>query len=189
MVRKVTTFPERLSKYLQLGNHEAVNREARLLWEEALGLIKVARWRSLLTIDEFYTVLHPYAQSSRSIQKLLQGAREVWLFASTLGDHLERRSREYLAQRETFRAYILDRMGSFLVEEEIRGIDGLIAGECTKRGLKTTRRYSPGYLDFSLEAQVVLVKLASEVMPELKLTDDFLLLPEKSVTAIKGVLA
>lgn len=188
MTRQTTPFPDKLSKYLQLGKHDMAHREASLLWEEAQDLLKVAGWRSLLTIDEFYTVFHPYAQSSQSIRRLLQGAHEVWLFAATIGSELEHRSREYLAQRESFRGYVLDRMGSFLAEKQIRRMDNLIVKECANKGFQTTRRYSPGYQDFSLQAQAVFVKLASGVIPELRLTSDCLLVPEKSITAIKGIL-
>jgi hypothetical protein len=187
MTLNAAPFPEKLSKYLQLGNHEIARREALLLWEEAVSLLRIGRWRGLLGIDEFHAVFHPYAQLSHAVQSLLQNAHSVWLFAATIGDGLERRSRQYLAQRETFRGYILDRMGSFLIEEEIRRMDDLTVEECAKNGLETTRRYSPGYRDFSLEAQSVFVKLASGAIPELRLTSDFLLLPEKSITAVKGV--
>ncbi len=188
MIQKTSPFPDRLSKYLQLGSHEKARQEAQFLWEEALVLLKAANWRSLLTVDEFFDVFHPYAESSQSIRRLLRCAREVWLLAVTAGDGVERRSREYLKKGEAFRGYVLDRMGSFLAEEQIRQVDKIISEESTGKGYKTTRRYSPGYRDFSLEAQVVFVDLASCAIPELRLTSDFLLVPEKSITAIKGVL-
>jgi hypothetical protein len=188
VTRKTAPFPERLAKYLQLGSHETARREARLLWEEALGLINPSAWKTLLTVDAFYAVFHPYAQSSESIQKLLEDVCHVWLFAATIGDELTRRSREYLAQREAFRGYILDRMGSFLVEEQIRRIDNSIMEQCAEKGLKTTRRYSPGYRDFPLEAQSVFHELIKDEFPDLKLSRGGLLLPEKTVTAIKGEL-
>lgn len=188
MTAKEPPFQEKLSKYLGLGSHERAHREARLVWKEAASLLKVAEWRAMLSTEAFFALFHPYAESSKAVRKLLHSSGEVWLFAATIGSGIERRSREYIGQKEAFRGYMLDRMGSFLVEEQIRRIDKRIVRKCAEKGLKTTIRYSPGYRDFALEAQEIFVKLASEAIPELRLTPGCLLFPEKTVTAIKGVL-
>jgi hypothetical protein len=55
------------------------------------------------------------------------------------------------------------------------------------RGCTATRRYSPGYGDFALEANRVFVELASGAMAGLEMGDGGLLRPEKTITAIKGL--
>jgi hypothetical protein len=49
------------------------------------------------------------------------------------------------------------------------------------------RRFSPGYKDFSLGAQKGFVRCLQNQWPQFHLTAGGLLLPEKSITALKGV--
>ncbi|MEJ2718600.1 MAG: hypothetical protein P8182_15950, partial [Deltaproteobacteria bacterium] len=133
-------------------------------------------------------LFHPYAEESSDIRRLLSRATEVCLMVATLGPALEHRARDYLAHRETFRGYVLDRMGSYLVEHVIRQLDASVEKHWAAKGLRCTKRYSPGYGDFHIEAQSVFVKMLSHTMPNLKMTARGLLLPEKTVTAIKGGL-
>jgi hypothetical protein len=174
--------------YLRVGDNPTAIRTAEELWKEARDLIvpeTCARW---LELHDFFTAFHPYAEESSDIRRLLSGATEVCLMVATLGPALERRARDYLARRETFRGYVLDRMGSYLVEHVIRQLDARMEKQCAVRGLRFTKRYSPGYGDFRIEAQRVFVNLLSDTMPYLKMTPRGLLLPEKTVTAIKGGL-
>lgn len=83
---------------------------------------------------------------------------------------------------------MLDRLGSYLVGRQIRLLDRRVARQAATQGLAVTRRYSPGYQDFSLEAQPVFLALAAAEVPGLHLSPTGLLWPEKSITAIKGLL-
>ena len=163
-------------------------KETENLWKEAHILLNAYEWRMLLPADVFLDRFHPYARESKAVSRLLSGACQIWLMAVTLGGALEQRSREYFAQNRSFHGFILDRMGSFLVEEKMRELDGKITRECADNGDSATRRYSPGYQDFSLEAQRVFIELIGTDIPDLALTTGFLLKPEKTITALKGVL-
>ena len=82
---------------------------------------------------------------------------------------------------------MLDRMGSYLVEAEMRGLHAAIRAENAASGLVTTRRYSPGYKDFSLEAQAHFMRLMAGDLPGITLSSAFMLTPDKSVTAVCGI--
>jgi hypothetical protein len=110
------------------------------------------------------------------------------MFVVTIGCDLESRSRNHLRAYEIFRGYLLSRMGSYLVEHQVRRLDRQIVESSHKEGRSTTRRYSPGYGDFPLEAQRIFVELARDTIPILKVDDSGLIVPEKTVTAIKGVV-
>lgn len=172
--------------YLQVGEDPRALKTAEDLWYEARDLIAPATCMKWLELEDFCSIFHPYSQESSDIRRLLSDATDVCLMAATLGPTLELRSRDYLADRETFRGYVLDRIGSYLVEHLIRQLDRKIEKQLAARGLRFTRRYSPGYGDFALEAQGVLVSLLSDRMPNLKISPHGILLPEKTVTAIKG---
>ncbi|MBW1700242.1 MAG: hypothetical protein JRK26_26060 [Deltaproteobacteria bacterium] len=156
--------------------------------DESSGLLNIKQWRRCVTIDEFFTLFHPYAGQSKSITKLLAQAKKVWLLVVTIGEGLECKSKEYFNKNEFFRGYIMDRLGSFLVEEEAKKIDLEISRKCQEDDYATTRRYSPGYSDFSIKAQQIFFNLVKDAIPELKISPGYLLSPEKTVTAVKGMI-
>lgn len=187
MLKRDFTVTRRMLKYLKVPQDNRTIEVVSLLLEEFFTLVDIKEWRNCVPVDEFFEIFHPYARESKSIIKLIEDTVNVWLMVVTLGQHLERRSREYLRNNEIFRGYILDRLGSFYVEEEIKKLDSTISSQCGKGGYTTTHRYSPGYGDFSIKAQKIFFDLAKDVIPEMRISDGYLLSPEKTVTAIKGV--
>ena len=119
--------------------------------------------------------------------RLVDRTQQVVLMVVTLGANLECHVRRHLEERSAFRGYVLDRIGSYLVEREMKLLDEEIGEDCRKSGRSTTKRYSPGYRDFSIEAQKVFVDLSAGALPGLYLLPGFLLKPEKTITAFKGV--
>ena len=178
---------KRLLRYLQIASPSLAEKEAGQLWEEAQGLLDVATWQARLEMPDFFQRFHPHAANSTALDRLLAPCRQVCLLMVSLGPRLERRARDYLHQQETFRGYILDRMGSYLVEQRMRGLDRQVSQAAQTRGCGTTRRYSPGYGDFALAANRAFVDLASATFPGLEMSDGGLLRPEKTITALKGL--
>lgn len=163
-------------------------KEAHSVWREAHELIVVEKKSIVLPIRDFFRGFHPHAARSQAICALMEGAQQVCLMMATLGAELESRSRRYLEEKAVFRGYLLDRMGSYLAEKEMRELDGEITEAYRREGKTTTKRYSPGYRDFSMEAQKVFFDLFGPMIPGLSLLPGFLLKPEKTITAVKGVL-
>jgi hypothetical protein len=188
MAQSIPPLTKKVLRFLQVEKSPRAMEEVAELWNESHQLLDIYRWSLCVPVDEFFARFHPFASESRAVAGLLAGAHRIWLMAVTLGNALERRSREYFAQNQAFCGYILDRMGSFLVEDEIRKLDEKIIRECKHQGSSTTRRYSPGYQDFSLESQRVFLEMIGPNMPGLKLTSGLLLKPEKTITAVKGVI-
>lgn len=156
--------------------------------EETIDLIEIKKWRKCVPVDDFYELFHPYARSSKSISKLLSKAKHIYLIVVTMDEGLGNKVKEYFEEKEAFKGYILDRLGSFVVEEEIKKIDMEITRQCKDDGHATTHRYSPGYGDFSIKAQRTFFDLVKDTLPGLTISHGCLLSPEKTVTAIKGVV-
>ena len=188
MVRDGITVTNRMLKYIRVPENDPTKERVSLLLEEAVILSDAKKWRRRVSIDEFYDLFRPYARKSKSIAKLLRHSVNVWLMTITLGENLEHRSREYFRNNEVFRGYILDRLGSFLAEKEIRCMDLDIIQQCRNQGYTTTRRFSPGYGDFSIKSQQIFFDLIKDSIPGLKISHGCLLSPEKTVTAIKGMI-
>ncbi|MBW2646080.1 MAG: hypothetical protein JRE23_07875 [Deltaproteobacteria bacterium] len=188
MLRDGVTVTNRMLKYIRVPRNGPQKERVSLLLQELLSLLDTKKWRMCVSIDKFYDLFGAYAHESQSITKLLKRSVKVYLITISLGQAIERRSREYFKNSESFNGYVADRLGSFLVEEEIRNIDSTISRQCSESGYTTTRRYSPGYGDFSINAQQIFFDLAKDSIPELKISPGCLMSPEKTVTAIKGMI-
>jgi hypothetical protein len=189
-IMKITSWQPRLDAkvitWLQVGNHPRAKELLPTIWNEALELCHPETWVHPFKREAFFQHLSPYAEQSKTVCRLLADAAEVFLLVATIGEELECRARSLLTQRESFHGYILDRLGSFLIEDIITYLDNSIEQQCRQRGMSTTRRYSPGYRDFSIEAQYLFVELAGDNISCLHVDSNHILKPEKSITALKG---
>jgi hypothetical protein len=188
MLKDYITVTDRMMKYIRVPQNSPKKERISLLLQELVGLLDIKKWCRCVSIDKFYDLFHNYAHESQSITKLLKNSVKVYLIIVTIGQAVERRSREYFRNSEHFNGYVSDRLGSFLVEEEIRNIDSTISRQCSEDGYTTTHRYSPGYGDFSINAQQIFFDLVRDSIPGLKISHGRLISPEKTVTAIKGMI-
>ncbi|MCB2227804.1 MAG: hypothetical protein KQH53_14080 [Desulfarculaceae bacterium] len=182
-------WDHKIKRYLQLEGEQEAEKRGGKLWREALNLCQHRTWHQIISLEEFNGLFEPYAQASQAVQRLLVGSDRVVLMAVSLGAGVEEQSRELLARNEIFAGFLLDRMGSYLAEWCMSSLDRQITEDLGAQGVKTTRRYSPGYQDFSLQAQKVFVDLAAEARTGINLRPDYSLAPEKSVTALKGIVS
>ena len=128
-----------------------------------------------------------FAISSLDIAGLLENCEKAYGFAVSIGSFLEDRRDAYIKDGQTARALVLDAIGSVAAEELAELTHGQISRDAEKESLKTTRRFSPGYGDWPLEAQKDFLKWLGADMIGIRLTANFQMLPEKSVSAILGV--
>ncbi len=125
--------------------------------------------------------------AGNDIQELLWPCREAVLLAVTLGSQIE----QLLMRREVTdmaEAVILDASASVAVENVCDCFEEDLRDQIEQEGFFLSSRFSPGYGDFPLETQ----KRMCEVLNAsrrigLTVTENFLLVPRKSVTAIMGI--
>lgn len=123
----------------------------------------------------------------RDIVHHLEGACGVALMACTLGEACEREMRRRVATSPTD-ALLYDAAASALVEAAADAEEARIVQEAAERGLCANFRYSPGYGDFPLSVQpALLAALRAGGRIGLATTEDYLLIPSKSITAIVGL--
>jgi hypothetical protein len=145
-------WDHKIKRYLQLDGEDEAEKRSKALWQEALQLAEPCTWQQVISIDEFLETFKPHAQASQAVGRVLHGCQKVALMAVSLGPQVEERSREALARHEVFAGFMLDRIGSYLAEWCMSSLDRQVSETLGAQGLQTTRRYSPGYKDFSLEA-------------------------------------
>ncbi|MGM0502822.1 MAG: vitamin B12 dependent-methionine synthase activation domain-containing protein [Bacillota bacterium] len=125
---------------------------------------------------------------SQDIADLLANQEQVVVMAVTIGPDLEAQVEQYFANNQLNRATILDAVGSVAVEEVANQLQQRIAKEAKQIALPSlTMRYSPGYGDLDLEIQPQLLELVNGKQLGITTNDSFLLIPQKSITALIGL--
>ena len=124
---------------------------------------------------------------SSSLRKYLDGCMRVILFAATLGDGADFLIRKY-ERIQMSRAAVLQAASAAMTETYCNTVNGQLSEQYAKENAALKSRFSPGYGDFALENQRFFMEaLQMDRTVGIRLTEGFLMLPTKSVTAVIGV--
>ncbi len=126
---------------------------------------------------------------SAGLVKLAAGASAVAAMAATVGGGVDELAGEYDGRGETFAMTVADAVGSVAAEELMSLVHDAVKAEAARAGEEVTRRISPGYGDFELAAQERLLRLAGGFELGISLTENYMMVPRKSVTAVAAVVA
>ncbi len=169
--------------YARLGRHE--------LDDEALSAVeKIKKTASCrfayavldVSVEAVYSDFGFLRVKSEALSKVLRGSSRVIFMAVTLGNEVDRLIAR-TAVRSKSEAFYLDAVSSAYAESLAEHVNSLLAEK-----FELTRRFSPGYADFPLEAQAdILSRLNSQASVGILLTDKHLMLPMKSITALIGI--
>ena len=180
----MTVAPADVLPYLRMGGGRepgaALAARIAALTEEALAAARPARtWRRI-------AVPGGWLETSKALSLRLAGCRDVYLACGTLGaayDAFHRR----VSVKSGADALIVQAIGAAAVEKVMDSIEDDIRAELSP-GETLVTRYSPGYADFPLsEQRALLDALDASRRVGVSLTDDFLMVPSKSVSAVIGV--
>jgi cobalamin-dependent methionine synthase I len=124
----------------------------------------------------------------KDIKEHLKNSEECVLMAVTLGNEIERKTRFYEKTNLT-KALILDACATTAVEEVCDIIENSVKEKAVLSGMNITFRYSPGYGDLPLDVQNSFIRaLDAGKKIGLTVSENNLLFPRKSVTAIIGIV-
>ena len=124
---------------------------------------------------------------SEVLAHLLVNSSEAAVFALTVGSQIEERARELTDQGAQFEAFIVDAIGSCLVQRLVRYVQAWFVKMAAERGQAVSRRFCPGYCDWHVSQQKGVFSLLHDQVPGITLTDHWLMLPHKSMSGIIGV--
>lgn len=119
----------------------------------------------------------------KSTAHRLWNTKKVTLFVVSIGPNLEKRIKE---SASITNAAILDAVGSAAVESAVDYINELTNSRAREAGLKTLKRFSPGYGDWELKEQKGLLHQLNASQIGVTLTSSHLMQPEKSVSGAIG---
>ncbi len=125
---------------------------------------------------------------SCKLAELLKESKSLVIFAVTAGADIVESAAKLAGQGDGVGALAYDATGSEMVDAAAEWVQQYL-NQQFKRGneILTKRRFSPGYGDLELKNQALLFKLLDIEKLGVKLTEDFLMTPEKTVTAIAGI--
>lgn len=130
-------------------------------------------------------LLCPQIMGGKDIESHLNGCEKAIVMCATVGSEVDKLIR--ISQiSDMARAVVMDSLASVAVEQVCNAFDKIIAEKYSDYNM--TFRFSPGYGDYPIELQkIILQMLDAPKKIGLCTNDNFLLTPTKSVTAVLGL--
>ena len=180
-------------RYLGYGKQPADEAVSRLL-EECIGELEKAAVPRFLMREFPLKMQAPdgldfggYKTKSLNLSKNLAGCEKALFMAATLGAGADRLLTKY-GKLHVAKAAVMQAAAAAMTEAYCNELNGRWREEYKKDGWILRPRFSPGYGDFSLSFQKeILGALEAEKRIGITLTDGFLMMPSKSVTAVIGI--
>jgi len=126
--------------------------------------------------------------TSKKLSAFLRDCQEAVLMGATAGSTIMEAIKEKTRQDDLAAAVVYDATASEMTDAGLDWIMGYLNQHLRREG-KTLllRRFSAGFADFDLENQRAIYKILQMGKIGVTINSNFILLPEKSVTAISGI--
>jgi len=126
---------------------------------------------------------------SRHLARFLDRCREVALLGATAGSAIMAAIADDAAGSNVTKAVVMDATASEMTDAALDWMMSYLRQSLRRENkMPLSRRYSAGYGDFALENQRTIYRLLQLDRFGVALTESCLLIPEKSVTALTGIL-
>lgn len=180
-------------RYLGYGNH-AVDEQTLALVEDSFDeLDRAAERRIIYRIfdlvrgEQGSLTLGKMNIVSENLYKNLRDCKEALLLGATLGIGVDLLLKRY-SLTDMSRAVVLQAAAAAMLEEYLDECQKKLGAELEAEGKYLRPRFSPGYGDFDIRHQdMILRMLHADKSIGLTMTDSFMLTPTKSVTAVIGI--
>src|SRR5262245_48750767 len=124
--------------------------------------------------------------SSRSLHERLKGCPRAVVFAATIGPEVETWGHDLTQDGQMTRGLLADAFASSAAIALGLEMEKIAAAALAAEDLNATRRFAPGYGDWSLGDQAPLCALLDVGRIGITLTEEFLMLPAKSISGVIG---
>jgi hypothetical protein len=149
---------------------------------KSVASLKAVYVKSGVTVENDTVRLDFMGMKSKKLAAFLDGCKEAYVFAATMGMRADMLVNRYL-KAEPSRGVIFNAACVAVIEAFCDKLNGYLLGK-----EKSGRRFSPGYGDLKLEYQRELLScLNADRLIGVTLTDACLMVPTKSVSAVIGI--
>jgi len=121
------------------------------------------------------------------VNQFYEGLSHVALFLCSAGSEITDRASELVHKGDLVEGYLLDVLGSVLVEKAMDKIHDNLSTNMREKKLSISNRYSPGYCDWNVKEQKQLFDFFPKNFCNVTLSDSCLMLPAKTVSGIIGI--
>jgi len=171
---------------------DAARRETDRHIEEASSLITLSglylRLAVLSNDGQNIVLAGDVSFHSAKLASFLGRCREAVLMGATAGNAIMDAIGEKTLRQEMTAAVVYDATASEMADAALDWITGFINRQIRREGKSLLeRRFSAGYGDFALENQKLIYDKLRMGDIGVSLSERFLLIPEKSVTAVSGI--
>jgi hypothetical protein len=126
-----------------------------------------------------------YTQSI--ISRHLQKSSRIALFVCTAGPEITQMAAEYNRKGNTIHAYLVDTLGTIIVERAMDLIHDHLKSMMKAYGFSITNRYSPGYCGWDIREQQKLFSILPQDFCGVHLSESMMMNPIKSVCGMIGI--
>ncbi|MFA6075680.1 MAG: vitamin B12 dependent-methionine synthase activation domain-containing protein [Negativicutes bacterium] len=123
----------------------------------------------------------------KKIAAQVTGLQEAALFVCTIGEQLEREASRLTECGELMQGYVLDSIGSLAAERLAEWLQNQIEAAVQSAGKTISTRFSPGYCDWPVSAQLELFTLLGGAPCNVVLSSSAMMRPLKSISGFIGI--
>ena len=117
----------------------------------------------------------------------IKDSEKIAFFLCTAGPDISKVSKRLMDEKDLLAGYVLDVIGSIVVEKAMDNIQEQFGNVMNASGYKITNRYSPGYCGWKTSEQFVLFRIFPEDFCGVRLTESAMMDPIKSISGIIGI--
>jgi hypothetical protein len=121
---------------------------------------------------------------SPKLSRTMRGSEEVVCFVGTIGKGIEKEIKRLVNLRRLSEAYVMDAMGSVLVENLVDQFQSHLDDHYKAQDKALGLRFSPGYCDWPVTEQKKLFDLLEPHKAGVELTETCLMRPRKSISGV-----
>ena len=160
--------------------------------DEAVGVIELKALAARIGIKEIkedgIVLANDIKLESKHLSSWMAGCSEMLLMGVTAGSKIMQAIKESSSQGALSQGVVYDAVGSEMADGTFDWIIAYFNRELRRENkCLADKRYSAGYGDFALENQRVIYELLDLKKIGVDITETYMLVPEKSVTAVSGV--
>lgn len=126
-------------------------------------------------------------KAGADVTRFYKGMDKAAIFLCSAGEEVSERSKQLSKSGDLIEGYLVDLLGSVLVEKAMDRLHEQLRAEMLEQGLNITNRYSPGYCSWDVREQSLLFNFFPHNFCGVTLTDSCLMLPVKTVSGIIGI--
>jgi len=123
-----------------------------------------------------------------SIRRHLHQAKQLLAICVTIGESIENTIHDHFKTGDYAHSLLLDAAATTAVETAADALENAIRPQFAKQGLAFLARFSPGYGDFDIRFQSKLLQLSQAESIGVQMTESYMLMPRKSITALIGLV-